>query len=163
MKNFLDKTLMNVPDRLDEVGGCDPPRKIEMSRHSMTERDVVEFLADNLRKLDLLSGVAGGKFTDDPRMMDPLGTEAIPHLEGLFPVDTGYFDAAVIDAARQEVSVLVDVIMARGKAGSADHRHSDSVDLVLNDGIGGDRGAQHDPFQLTHIGFIDQFVGHRQK
>ena len=69
----------------------------------------------------------------------------------------------MIDVAGQEIGVLGKVIQGRRKTGSADDQHSHPVDLVLNDGIGGNGGAEDDPFQLTDGGLIDQFVRNREE
>jgi len=124
---------------------------------------MIELILDDLPDFYLLPGIARGKFTDDADIPDPFGAETVPHAGRLYPIDAGDFHAAVIDVAGHETGILLDVIQGRRKTGAADEQHSHPVDLVLDDGICGNGGAEDDPFQLMDGGFIDQFVGNREK
>ncbi len=118
---------------------------------------MVEPIPDNLPEGGLLARIARREFPHDARMADPLTAETVPHVEGLSAVDGGDFHAAVVDVAGEKIGVLGDVVQGRREARAADDQHSHPVDLVLNDGIGGNGGAEDDPLQLTEGGFIDQF------
>ena len=51
----------------------------------------------------------------------------------------------------------------RGEAGAADDHQSHPVDLVLDDGIGGDGGAEDDPFESADGLLIDQLRRDREE
>ncbi len=111
---------------------------------------------DDLFEADLLLRIPCGEFAYDADMLDPFIVEMSADVLCLQRIYTFNFNAAVVYITGQEVRILRDVEQRRVKPRSADDHHPHPVDLVLDDGIRGEGGAQDDPFELADDIRIDK-------
>jgi hypothetical protein len=94
--DLCNEMTVALPDGLVEIGCRDAPGEIEMSRHAMPERDMVQPVVDDLFKFVLLFGVPWRKFPDDAAMLDTGGSEMGADSRGLLWIDVFNLDASVV-------------------------------------------------------------------
>ena len=110
---------------------------------------------DDLFEVDLLLRIPRGEFSDDAAMLDPRSLEMSADALRLRRSILLNLDTAVVYIAGKKVGVLRDAEEGRVKPGAADDHQSHPVDLVLDDGICGDGGAEDDPFESADGFLVD--------
>jgi hypothetical protein len=125
----------------------------------MAKRNVTGVCGDDLFEANLLLRIPCGEFAYDADMLDPFIEKMSADALCLQWIYTFNFNAAVVYITGQEVRILRDVEKRRVKPRSADDHHPYPVDLVLDDGIRGEGGAQDDSFELTDGIRIDKLRG----
>ncbi len=158
-EDLRDEMTVPFPDGLVEIGRRDAAGEIEMPRHAVAERDMVQPVVDDRFESGFLLGIPRGKFADDAAMLDARGMEMVADSFGLFRIDVFNLDTAMIYVAGKKVGFIRGAEKGRGKAGAADDHQPDTVDLVLHNGVCRDGGAEDDPFETADRLLVDQLGG----
>ena len=136
--------VVGVPYCGIEIGGCNSPGEIEVSRHAVPKRQVPEPVAQHIADAGLQGGISRGKFSDDPHVFDVLLFKDIDDAGNLVMVRSGDLDSPVVDIAGNKMGVFADPEQCGGKTGTSREDHSDPAGLPLYDGIGRYRRAEDD-------------------
>ena len=98
--------------------------------------------------------VANRKFADNADMLDAFFSQLIGNFADFIRVDGFNLPAPVIDGASDGKVMGVGAVKFRVDAGTARHDHTHRREFVLNNRIGGQRGAQNNPVNIRWINVL---------
>jgi len=160
LEDLPHELLVQVEDRGVQEGRGDAPAKVEIARQAMAEGDVPEAVADEFADLVFVCRISGAELAHDAQVCDARRLEIRCRRLDLALLDRGDLDAPVAHIPRDEARVLADPKVLGREARAACHDHPDTGRLALDDGVGGQGGAEDDALDGCRVLVAQDLVHH---
>ena len=144
VQHGIEKSFVERVDGRVQVGGGDTAGKIQAAGNAVAQEDFIEAIPHQFTDADFVGGVADREFPHHPHLPDAVLSEALGRRPDLLRPDRLRLAAAVVDGALHADVVRIGAKMLGIDPGAGRHDHPHGRDLVLDDGVGGQCGAEYD-------------------